>query len=193
MKNPAPRREMFPKEFLADFNATKAAVRCGYSKKTAYSQGNRLLKNAEIQKIIRKGMEQRADRLEITADKWLGELAIIGFADLASYFVIDEGGAIIAKPFEAMPEGTSRALESIEETRTISESKSGAEINIVVDKIKLKTHSKLGALDLIGKHLGFLKNDRIDIPRVEKALYELSEKFMPAMRGKAKTRSDDPK
>ncbi len=193
MTKSAPRREMFPKEFLIDLNATKAAVRCGYSKKTAYSQGARLLKNVDIQKAIRAGMEKRQKKLEITADTWLRELWLIGHSDLRDYITIDEGGMIVAKTFEEMPENASRALESIEENRTIKESSDGQESNIINSKIKFKTHSKLGALELIGKHLGFLKNDKIDIPGVEKALYELSEKFMPALRAEAKTRSDDSK
>lgn len=38
----------FLHEYVKDFNATQAAIRAGYSKKTAYSVGNKLLKNAEI-------------------------------------------------------------------------------------------------------------------------------------------------
>ena len=42
------RQELFCEEYLKDMNATQAAIRAGYSEKTAYSQGQRLLKNVEI-------------------------------------------------------------------------------------------------------------------------------------------------
>lgn len=42
-------QELFVREWLKDHNATQAAIRAGYSEKTAYSQGQRLLKKVEIQ------------------------------------------------------------------------------------------------------------------------------------------------
>lgn len=53
---------------------TKAAIRAGYSKKTAYSQGQRLLKNAEIQRAIQQAMDKRAVRVGLKADDVLQEL-----------------------------------------------------------------------------------------------------------------------
>lgn len=47
------RHKRFITEYIIDQNATQAAIRVGYSKKTAYSQGQRLLKNVEIKKIIK--------------------------------------------------------------------------------------------------------------------------------------------
>ena len=45
-----PRSIDFVDEYLVDLNATQAAIRAGYSEKTAYSIGQRLLKNVEVQK-----------------------------------------------------------------------------------------------------------------------------------------------
>ena len=44
------KRAMFVREYLIDLNATQAAIRSWYSEKTAYSQGQRLLKDVEIAK-----------------------------------------------------------------------------------------------------------------------------------------------
>ena len=52
------------------------------------------------------------------------------------------------------------------------------------DRIKIKLVSKIDALKTIGEHLGFLKGNRLEIPGVEKALYEISEKFLPAVKGR---------
>ena len=53
------RQERFVLEWLTDMNATKAAIRAGYSERTAYSIGQRLLKNVEIQTAIKEFHEQR--------------------------------------------------------------------------------------------------------------------------------------
>jgi phage terminase small subunit len=47
------RQGVFVQEYLKSGNATEAATKAGYSKKTAYSQGQRLLKKAEVQKTIK--------------------------------------------------------------------------------------------------------------------------------------------
>lgn len=155
------KQEQFISEYLIDLNATQAAIRAGFSKRTAYSQGQRLLKNVEVQGAITEAQAKRAERLEITADKWLRELAIIGFSDLADYIEINnDTGAIRAKGFEEMSEAKSRALESIQEDRIVREDAKG-EQSIVNEKVKFKLHDKLSALEKIGKHLGFLK-DKIE-------------------------------
>ena len=59
-------QQLFCDEYLIDLNATQAAIRAGYSEKTAYSQGQRLLKNVEIQKQIQKRKDDRSKRTEIT-------------------------------------------------------------------------------------------------------------------------------
>ena len=46
------RQQLFVTEYVKDMNATKAAERAGYSKRTAYSQGQRLLKNVEIKNAV---------------------------------------------------------------------------------------------------------------------------------------------
>jgi hypothetical protein len=62
------RQQQFVNEYLIDFNATAAAKRCGYSEKTAYSQGQRLLKNVDIQREIEKAKKKTTQKLEITRE-----------------------------------------------------------------------------------------------------------------------------
>ncbi len=52
------RQELFCKWYIATQNATKSAIEAGYSAKSAYSAGHRLLKNVEIQKFIKAGMKK---------------------------------------------------------------------------------------------------------------------------------------
>ena len=72
----------FCKEYVDDNNATQAAIRAGYSEKTAYSMGARLLKKVEIQNEIFNIRNDIAKSAEITRDSLLAELKKIGFADI---------------------------------------------------------------------------------------------------------------
>ena len=62
------KKKMFVKEYLIDLNATRSAKAAGYSEKTAYSQGQRLLKNVDLQEAIQKEMDKRAEKAEINAE-----------------------------------------------------------------------------------------------------------------------------
>ncbi len=68
MSKLTPKQEMFAEEFLIDLNATQAAIRAGYSKRTARSQGQRLLTNVDIAEAIQKAMAERGKRTEVEAD-----------------------------------------------------------------------------------------------------------------------------
>lgn len=63
-----PLQERFCYEYLKDCNATQAAIRAGYSENTAYSQGQRLLKNVEVSELIQKLKEDRAEKTKIDAE-----------------------------------------------------------------------------------------------------------------------------
>lgn len=58
----------FAREYLVDLNATQAAIRAGYSERTAYSVGQRLLKKVEIQRAVAAAQAKRARRVEIKAE-----------------------------------------------------------------------------------------------------------------------------
>ena len=63
-----PMHAIFAQEFPVDLNATKAAIRAGYSERTAYSQGQRLLKNVEVQRAITRAFADRTERIHVDAD-----------------------------------------------------------------------------------------------------------------------------
>lgn len=70
-----PKQERFVQEYLIDLNATQAATRAGYSAKTAYSIGQRLLKDVEVAKAVARGQEKVAAKIGLTLDAHLEELA----------------------------------------------------------------------------------------------------------------------
>src|SRR3546814_8117 len=76
------KQRRFVEEYLVDLNATQAAIRAGYSKKTAASIGEENLRKPDIAKAIQEAQAARSKRTEITQDQVLKELAKIGFADI---------------------------------------------------------------------------------------------------------------
>lgn len=76
-----PKQARFVDEYLIDLNATQAAIRAGYSAKTAEVQGSRLLRDAKVQAAISARQTLRSERTEITQDRVLEELWAIATAD----------------------------------------------------------------------------------------------------------------
>lgn len=61
------KQKLFVNEYLIDLNATQAAIRAGYSAKTAYSIGEEILKKPEVSASIQEAMDKRAEKAQITA------------------------------------------------------------------------------------------------------------------------------
>lgn len=80
-----PKKLMFAQEYLIDQNATQAAKRTGYSEKTAYSQGQRLLKDVEVREYIQKAQEKRVERTERSADEVIARLWKMHDIDFGDY------------------------------------------------------------------------------------------------------------
>jgi len=141
------KQENFIREYLVDLNATQAAIRAGYSVKTAYSQGQRLLKNVEIQVAIEEAMNNREKRTEVTQDMVVQQLAKIAFADIKDSVEWDDENGIRIKPSEEV-DGT--ILASVSET----------EFKGAVTK-EIKFNDRMRALEMLGRHLGMFK-DKIE-------------------------------
>lgn len=76
-----PRQQRFVEEYLIDLNATQAAIRAGYSERTANEQGARLLANVSVRSAISEAQKERSERTGITADLALKEVWSIATAD----------------------------------------------------------------------------------------------------------------
>lgn len=71
------KQRLFIKEYLVDLNATQAAIRAGYSAKTAYRQGADLLQKTSIREAIEKAQAERSQRVEVTQDYVVSNLVEI--------------------------------------------------------------------------------------------------------------------
>src|ERR1035437_3654608 len=85
------KQDRFVQEFLVDLNATQAAIRAGYSPKTARVMAAENLTKPDIARAIEAAMVARADRLRITQDRALDELSTLAFSDISHYVVDDKG------------------------------------------------------------------------------------------------------
>lgn len=77
-----PKQKRFVDEYLIDLNATQAAIRAGYSKRTAEWIGPQLLGKTHVSEAVTERMRARELRTEITQDRVLQELAKIAFSDI---------------------------------------------------------------------------------------------------------------
>ena len=68
MNELTPKQRAFIAEYLIDINATQAAIRAGYSKRTAMVQASRLLKNVKVAAAVEQGRAERMERTEIDQD-----------------------------------------------------------------------------------------------------------------------------
>ena len=68
------KQSRFASEYAIDLNATQAATRAGYSRKTAYSQGQRLLKKVDVVRVVDLKQKELATRNEVTRDEVVGYL-----------------------------------------------------------------------------------------------------------------------
>lgn len=77
---------IFVKEYIKDFNGTRAAIEAGYSEKSARSAASRMLTNNNIQKLLNDELKARVDRTEIDADQVLYRLHDIEKMDFTVVF-----------------------------------------------------------------------------------------------------------
>ncbi len=104
-----PKQQLFVAEYLVDLNATQAAVRAGYSEKTAYSVGHENLKKPVVAAAIQEAMEVRSQRTEIAQDWILEQLKLVYEASIEARPVYDKNGK--EKGFSFNPAAANRALE----------------------------------------------------------------------------------
>lgn len=158
------KQRRFVDEYLVDLNATQAAIRAGYSQKTAGQIGEQNLKKLEIAQAIQEAQAARSKRTNITQDMVLRELAKIGFSDIRKIVRWgktelrvtdagdDEGEATEAYHGLALVSADDIDDDTAAAISEISEGREG---------LKVKLHDKKGALVDIGRHLGMFK-DRVE-------------------------------
>lgn len=137
----------FVREYLICLNATQAAINAGYTARSAHAQGYRLLKKAEIQRLISEAQQRTADRLELSRDDVIRQYQRIGFSDPRKLFNRD--GTI--KSITELDDDTAAAVQGYEiEYRQLDGPDAPP-----VPVLKIKWADRRAALDSIMKAQGW--------------------------------------
>ena len=136
------KQQRFVEEYLVDLNATQAAIRAGYSVRSAAIQGFENLRKPNIQELLTSRRQELLAANDLTPEKIVAELARLAFADMGVYVSWGPDGVRL-KSSDELPEGATIAVAEVSETTT----KDGG-------TVKFKLHDKKGALDSLAKHLG---------------------------------------
>lgn len=144
-----PKQQRFVEEYLLDLNATQAAIRAGYSEKTANEQGSQLLRQAAIVAAITAAKAERSQRSRIDALWVLNRLAEEATADLADLY--DDAGDLL--PVKEWPLIWRQGLVQGIEVEQLFDGQ-GDDRQAVGTVRKIRLDSRVRRVELIGKHIG---------------------------------------
>ncbi len=135
------KHERLVQEYLVDLNQTQAAIRAGYSTKSANQQASELFAKPNIRARVEELMADRSKRTGINADRVVRELARIAFVNPVE--VVDTNSATVK---DDASEDDTAAIASVKVKIVTGDFES-------VER-EVKFADKLKALELLGKHLG---------------------------------------
>lgn len=136
------KQKRFVQEYPKDLNATQAAIRAGYSERTASAVGYENLRKPQIEKALAEAMQQRCERTKIDADYVLKRLVEIDQMDIAD--ILAEDGSLL--PVTAWPKVWRTTLSGMD-VQTL-----GSREDLSILK-KVKWPDKVKNLELLGKHV----------------------------------------
>jgi phage terminase small subunit len=146
------KQRRFCNEYLIDWNATQAAIRAGYSEKTAQMIGSENLSKPIIQAYIEIAKDKIEERLGLSKDKILKEHAKLAFSNIARL----HDTWITRKEFETLPDDEKSCIaEIVTQIRTEWEGRGPNKTAYEVEYVKIKLYDKQKALDSISKIMGY--------------------------------------
>ena len=176
-----PKRMRFVDEWLIDFNGKQAAIRAGYSAKTAEVTAAKLLRNAKVQAEIARRQKDLQKRTEVSQDRVVKELARIAFANIADYLHVET-------QTRTKDDGTEVTYQTVvfNETQELSADQRAAlaVVKQSVNGFELKLHDKIKALELLGRHIGMF-TDKLEV----KGAIDIAS-VLAAARGRVRERGE---
>lgn len=140
-------KELFAREYIVDFNGTQAAIRAGYSAKSAQMQSSRLLSTDIIQDLIKELMSSRIERVNIDSEYVLRRLVEIDQMDVLDILTED----MSIKPVSQWPATWRRYISGFDVANMFEGG--GDEREMVGILKKIKWPDKVKNLELLGKHV----------------------------------------
>jgi len=132
-----PKIRRFVAEYLKDQNGTQAAIRAGYSKKTANEQAAQLLAKLSVREAVDAELAKIQEKAGLTQERVLN--ALLKVAEIDPRMLFDKDGTLL--PIHKIPADVAATIAAIE-----SDDKDGS-----IKKVKF--WDKVRALELLGKHL----------------------------------------
>lgn len=152
------KQRLFVDEYLIDLNATQAAIRAGYSKKTAGQIGDENLKKPQIAQAIKEAMDSRNQRVQVNADYVLNRLVEIDQMDVIDILADD----MSVKPLKDWPKVWRQYLAGFDVSELFEGRGDDREMTGFLKK--LKWPDKVKNLELLGKHVGVNAfRDQVDV------------------------------
>lgn len=141
----------FVDEYFIDYNQTAAAIRAGYSPRSASSTACDLMKNPDIEELIEFRKAQLSSRLGVSVQRIRDRLASMAFGSIANVVDVTEDGQIKLKKIEDISEIDMSAVQEL----TMTKGKNGS-------TLKVKMYDAKGAAELLGKEQGMFR-DKLDV------------------------------
>ena len=143
----APKHRRFVDEYLVDLNGTKAAIRAGYSKKSARITASKLLTNPNIAAAVLELRDKLAGKIELTAERTLEEISRLAFFNPQTLF--DKDGAPL--PIDKLSPAAAAAIASIKVNEIYTGQ--GEDRKFVGYTKEYRLHSKTDSLNMLGRYL----------------------------------------
>lgn len=157
----------FLKEYLKSGNATEAAIKAGYAPDSAAVTGARLLRKANI----REAVEKTLNKLEISAENVLAELAKLAFSNMGDYVQPNQEGTQLVPDFSKL---TREQMACIQEIKVDETGGSGDGKRERIQRTTFKLADKGLNLERLGRHLK-LFTDRIEVTAADEIIRKLAE------------------
>lgn len=159
------RQQRFVDEYMVDLNATQAAIRAGYSERSAQVIGAENLTKPIVAAEIQARRAAMSEKLEITREWVLQELAAIAKANATDFVTVETEKADrlcihpITGEVVTLPIGLQQCVRVLD-TNEVPVDKRAAIAGIKQGKngIEVKLHDKVRALEMLGRHLGLFEN-----------------------------------
>ena len=132
------KQQRFVAEYLLDLNATQAAIRAGYSRRSASKIGPQLLGKTGVLAAIHARQEALQGAIGVRQEHVVAALAAIAFADIADYVESDDTGCHL-RPMSALSHTQRMAI---------------ADAKQLSNGFRLRLHNKVRALEMLARHLG---------------------------------------
>lgn len=145
----------FALEYAVDANATQAAIRAGYSPRTAANQGSRLLDKVEVQRVIANQRKKLELRTGVTAERVRLELARVAFSDMADFIQWGRDGVKWFDSADLDKDQTAVIAEVVETIREVDE----GDHSVTLSTKRFKLHDKIRALTELAKIMGLYPKD----------------------------------